>query len=63
MTKKESLDFLNRCIKSIENISEKEINRFKELYKKHCTSSDEKREYIHAPTNNNQKNFYGVNGR
>lgn len=44
MTKKESLEFLNRCIKSIENISEKEINRFKELYKKHCTSSDEKRE-------------------
>lgn len=37
MTKKESLEFLNRCIKSIENISEKEINEFKELYKKHCT--------------------------
>ena len=29
MTKEESLEFLNRCIKSIENISEKEINRFK----------------------------------
>ena len=43
MTKEESLEFLNRCIKSIENTSEKEINEFKELYKKHCTSSDEKK--------------------
>lgn len=43
MTKEESIEFLNKCIKSIENISEKEINRFKELYIKHCSSSDEKK--------------------
>lgn len=42
--KEESLKFLNRCIKKIENTSEKEINRFKELYIKHCIPSDEKRD-------------------
>lgn len=42
MTKEESLEFLNRCIKKIKNTSEKEINRFKELYIKHCIPSDEK---------------------
>ena len=28
MTKEESLEFLNKCMKKIENTSEKEINRF-----------------------------------
>ena len=42
MTKEESIEFLNKCMKKLGNTPKKEINRFKELYKTHCSSTDEK---------------------
>lgn len=40
MTKQESLDFLNECIKRAMNPSEAEIDKFKKIYNKYCEKQD-----------------------
>ena len=43
MTKEESLEILQEYIRKVENIkTEKEIDKLKVLYEKHCCLSDKK---------------------
>lgn len=41
MTREESLKFLRKCLYEIENASEEEIEKLRELYKKHYNTSDD----------------------
>lgn len=51
MTKEESLEILQEYIRKVENIkTEKEIDKLKVLYEKHCGLSDEKIENNHVGT-------------
>lgn len=47
MTKQESLEFLNECIKRAMNPSEAEIDKFKKIYNKYCKNKIQVQKLCH----------------